>query len=293
MFMKIKNSMEITNGTLELLLIVLLTISIISSSSYSQAQTNTTTIANKFATDIKHEDQKTVFNAESKPYGLTYSEWTSKWWQWAYSIPKNTNPAYDDIGKYCAKGQSGPVWFLTSSYNHPVVRYCTVPQGKSILFTILNSECSLAEFPNLRTENQLRQCAKEMQDSVTQLEANVDGINITELEKYRIQSPLFNFTISKDNILGLPPQSTLSASDGYWVFLKPLPIGKHIISFRGELKNISHSVEESKSNDDFSFAGPYGWDNKVIYQITILGNNSTILSLSTQNVTNITNTINK
>ena len=32
-----------------------------------------------------------VFPINSKPYGLTYDEWTAKWWQWGYSIPKNIN----------------------------------------------------------------------------------------------------------------------------------------------------------------------------------------------------------
>ena len=36
-----------------------------------------------------------VFPVDSKPYGLTYGEWTAKWWQWALSIPKDINPAGD------------------------------------------------------------------------------------------------------------------------------------------------------------------------------------------------------
>ena len=78
---------------------------------------------------------------------------------------------------------------------------------KAILFTSLNSECSYAEFPKLKTEKQLRQCSKQMQNSVTQVQATVDGINIKDLDKYRIQTP--NIT-------------TQSVSDGNWVFLKAL-----------------------------------------------------------------------
>src|SRR4030095_10970657 len=106
-----------------------------------------------------------VIQPDSKPYGLTYEDWTARWWQWAYSIPKDVNPAYDDTGKYCMEGQGGPVWFFAGTYKHPVDRYCTVPSRTAILFTILNSECSFAEFPNLKTELELRQCAKQMQDS--------------------------------------------------------------------------------------------------------------------------------
>jgi hypothetical protein len=54
---------------------------------------------------------RAVFPANSKPYGLSYGEWTAKWWQWGYSIPKDINPAYDDTGKNCAQKQNGPVWF--------------------------------------------------------------------------------------------------------------------------------------------------------------------------------------
>ena len=103
-----------------------------------------------------NETTAVVFDANSNPYGFTFAEWTTKWWQWAYSIPKDTNPAYDDTGTYCAVNQKGSVWFFPGSYRHDAVRQCTVPSGKSILFPILNSECSFAEFPNLKNEGHLR-----------------------------------------------------------------------------------------------------------------------------------------
>jgi len=107
-----------------------------------------------------------------------------------------------------------------------------------------------------------------MQDSVISLQASINGTNISGLEKFRIQSPLFNFTLPKDNILGLLPQTTSAVSDGNWIFLKPLPIGNYIISFKGGLKNISSNFENK--TDNFTFAGPYGWDNKVNYHIRIV-----------------------
>jgi hypothetical protein len=63
-----------------------------------------------------------------------------------------------------------------------------------------------------------------MQDSVIQVQAIVDGVNIKGLDKYRLQSPLFNLTSGGNNILGLPAQTTQAVSDGNWVFLKPPPI---------------------------------------------------------------------
>ena len=58
----------------------------------------------------------------------------------------------------------------------------------------LNPECSYAEFPYLKNESRLRKCAKVEQDKVNSLEASIDGIKLENLNVYRIQSLLFNFT---------------------------------------------------------------------------------------------------
>jgi hypothetical protein len=252
----LQHGLRYKRSVIILTLIVPLTDILLPLSSEAQLVNSNTPVSNS-ATEI--------FQPDSQPFGLSYANWTARWWQWAYSVPRDVNPSYDDTGKYCAQGQSGPVWFLTGTYKHSVDRYCTIPAGKAILFTILNSECSFAEFPNLKTEEQLRQCAKQMQDSVVHLEASVNGIPLTGLEKYRIQSLLFNFTIPYDSILGLPPQTTQAVSDGNWVFLKPLPVGNHTIYFKGGLKNVT-------DNSSHAFAGPIGWDYPNTYHITVVGN---------------------
>jgi hypothetical protein len=228
-----------------------------------------------------------VFPANSKPYGLTYGDWTAKWWQWGYSIPKNINPAYDDTGKNCAQKQNGPVWFLAGTYGHPVNRKCDIPAGKAILFPILNSECSFAEFPKLKTLSELRVCARTIQDQVTTLNATVDGVPISDLQKYRIQSPPFNFTLPQNNILGLSANITTQAiADGNWVFLKPVSPGSHKITFRGGIQqeganmlaggNSNNASDHNNSSSSSSFAFPAGWDFETTYDLTVNNNNATI-----------------
>ena len=216
-----------------------------------------------------------IFTTDSTPYGLTYGEWTARWWQWAYSIPRDVHPAYDDSGKYCAEGQSGPVWFLAGTFEHPAERYWTIPADKAILFPILNSECSYAEFPGLNSEEELLECAKQMQDSVVHLEASIDGVPVSGLEQYRIQSSLFNLTLGQNNILELPTNtSTQAISDGNWLFLKPLSPGDHVIYFKGglEARNAATANNNNATNDPF--AGPHGWDEPVTYHIKITDNSS-------------------
>jgi len=88
------------------------------------------------------------------------------------------------------------------------------------------------------------------------LDASLDSKNISDLKNFRIQSPLFNFSLPKNNILGLQSQSNISAvSDGNWVFLKPVPTGDYKISFKGCLKNVTNNTS---NKNDFDFAGTYG-----------------------------------
>ena len=71
--------------------------------------------------------------------------------------------------------QKNPVWFFPGTIGYPVTRYCTVPAGNAILFPILNSECSYMEFPQLKNEIELRDCAKTIQDIVIRPSASIDN----------------------------------------------------------------------------------------------------------------------
>lgn len=174
----------------------------------------------------------------------------------------------------CAQGQRGPVWFLAGTYGHPVDRVCTIPGGKAILFPILNSECSFAEFPKFKTLSQLGTCAKTIQDRATTLYASIDGISIPHLQEYRIQSPPFNFTSSQNNILRMSANTTTQPmADGKWVFLKPLSQGIHKLIFKGgvqqsKIGGISNN-NASDSNGSASFAFPSGWDFETTYNLTV------------------------
>jgi hypothetical protein len=255
--------MQRVNGIVSMLYIMsILVIALLSPSQFAKGQD---VIQNN--SPVSSMEEEKVFQPKSKPYNLTYGEWTARWWQWAYSIPREMNPAYDDTGKYCSVNQLGPVWFFPGTYCKSVIRECTVPIGKSILFPILNSECSFAEFPDLKTVEELRICANTFQDQVIQLRASIDGHDIPEkeLEMYRVQSLPFYFMLPENNILDLPANTvTQAVSDGNWVFVKPFSPGKHEISFRGEV-----NVTSNDDNSTQSFAFPTGWDYNTTYELLI------------------------
>src|SRR5829696_3371975 len=177
-----------------------------------------------------------VFPKGSMPYGLGYDQWSAKWWDWFLSIPVETSPVLDSDGRYCSKNQSGPVWYLAGSNGERQVRSCTIPAGKALLFPILTTECSYAENTDLKTPQELRDCAIEEHEKYISRsqDLKVDGKQIN-VDEFRVQSPLFNFTFPQNNFFGAPVGPTQGLSDGWFIMLKPLSPGNHTIEFSGEV----------------------------------------------------------
>ena len=173
---------------------------------------------------------------DSSPYGVTWEKWASTWCIWQLSMPKNGHPAIDNTGIDCARNQYNKyAWFLTGTFGNPemVVRTCRIPREKAILFPIIYKEDSFAEDPDLNSESELMNRAKEFADRVLFLLVTIDEEGISNLREYRVRSELFHLGFPENNVYDLKPCITRSVCDGYWVFLKPLPEGEHRIHFTG------------------------------------------------------------
>src|SRR5262245_53465086 len=83
------------------------------------------------------DSNATIAQPGTKPYGLTYGEWSAKWWQWVLSIPLNSNPMSDETGVNCGLKQEGSVWFLAGTSGGQAERSCTIPSSKSVFFPVL------------------------------------------------------------------------------------------------------------------------------------------------------------
>jgi hypothetical protein len=185
------------------------------------------------------------FTPDSCPYGLTYGQWTVKWWQWLASIPADINPAADIDGKNASVGQEDPhVWFLAGTLGGKAVsRSCKVPYGKAVLFPVINYEVNPLEKQELISESELIADASRDEDDVLRLWAEINGESIP-IFRVRSDPPLFSLTIPTDNPFNSPSGTTTKAtSDGYWVFLKPLDRGNYNLCFNGAcsagIRNVS------------------------------------------------------
>jgi hypothetical protein len=192
-------------------------------------------------------DNPGVLPPHASAYGRSYSEWSAAWWQWALSMPAVENPLLDETGALCANGQAGQVFFLAGVINvsGTAERTCAVPTGTAIFLPVLNVECSTVEPPPFfgSNEEELRACAVGFFDATGGLAAEIDGGSVTDLGRYRVQSPLFEFTLPEGNILGVPAGPGMAVSDGVWLLLAPLSAGEHMIHFTGTFTEFDFTLD--------------------------------------------------
>ena len=177
-----------------------------------------------------------VFSKDSAPYGIPYGEWLAKWWQWSFSIPSAQHPRDAYTPEKCALNQKDPnVWFLADQLGGQEERTCTIPAGKAIFVPLLVGECDYSS-PDVKSDEALRRCAMAG-DEYGVIEATLDGMKLKSLEQYRIQSGFFNITIPENNIYDEPAGAYRAFADGFFVFLEPLPAGKHDVHLKVSVLN--------------------------------------------------------
>jgi len=198
-----------------------------------------------------------VAPVQSNYEGASYAQWAARWWQYSLSLPVDQSPFLDTTGANFTSGQSGKVWFLSGviSFNtngeplppgeiNTAVRNVSVPSGTALFFPVLNSEAdNLNPFgPNTTfTADQLRAFAKQNMDLAENLQVQIDGRSINNLNDYRVQSPVFSYTLPDNNIVGkttgvnVPGQTVSPAvDDGIYLMLRPLSVGHHTVHFAGD-----------------------------------------------------------
>lgn len=187
-----------------------------------------------------------VIPASSSAYGQTYGEWGAAWWEWALSQPIEANPVLDTTGAACANGQrTRSVWFLAGTFDaSDATRSCTVPAGRPLFFPIVNAVVSTVDVPG-GDEAVLREAVESIMDDATALAATIDGEPIDDLSEFRVQSPLFAFTLPTDNLLGAAAGTYEGVSEGFYLMLTPLPVGTHTIHFEGALPTFGFSLDVS------------------------------------------------
>ena len=190
---------------------------------------------------------------KAKTLKVKNQDWVAAWWQWAYGAPEGVSPLYDDTGANAAVGQRGNVWFLCGAYNDAgtVTRTITVPEGTYLFFPIIAAQLDNAdpEFEPLTLE-EMTASVDGFADAVNpaNLTCSVGGTFLTDLAKRRVVSTVFKYVVvpgsTPDVLYNAEPNDVVSpsVSDGYWVMLKPLPLGQTTLTWSGSSGETTQNV---------------------------------------------------
>lgn len=166
--------------------------------------------------------------------GKPLVEFANIWWQWTYTMPQEVSPVRDITGANCHQGQRGDVWFLAGGYGSSTIkRKCEIPLGKHIFFPVIN----MLYYPSRNSSltcSAAKKSAALNNDKLLTITIELDGMHASNPAHSRL-TPEGCF-----DLLGLvsrdlnPPKIYPSASDGYWIMLKPLTKGTHILKFQAK-----------------------------------------------------------
>ena len=190
--------------------------------------------------------------------GKSLAEWSAVWWQWVLSIPVATDskgnvisPLGNDDGATGLVGQSGNVIFLCGNWV-PKTRHLTIPTNKWLFFPIINYLDDNAT--TLRGPFGKADMLKELKGWVADFDpmsvyCTLDERPIRKQDVKLLISPFFDYWLPPiDNLYGNlvhdPPLPTdpepyysgwmsPAISGGYWVMLRPLPVGHHTLASGG------------------------------------------------------------
>ena len=190
-----------------------------------------------------------IVKPQSSYQGQSYGDWAAEWWQTMYSMPvvNGQHPLLTG-GAVTNDG----TLFLASSPSGPTTIDITVPNATTIVVPVVNAECSTIEPEPFHgdTEPELRACANGHIDNTSGLSATIDAVPVSELQTYRTQSPLFEFTLPENNVLEFqgieaPAGTTAQAVDaGVYLVIRPLSRQTtHTIRVRGTFDEFGTTID--------------------------------------------------
>jgi len=187
--------------------------------------------------------EKNIYlDADTPVSGISQNTYVNMWWQWAVSMPRKDSPVSDRIGTKCAVNQAGPVWFLAGGYGSSLIqRKCTIPSGKYIFFPIINMVYYPASPRDKPSCSSVKKGAAMNNNHLISFKVIIDKHKYVNPAFFRHASEkCFDLYSRVPGAQKYPPVYP-SATDGYWVMVKPLSKGKHEISFRAEYNSESSS----------------------------------------------------
>ena len=209
------------------------------------------------------------YSKDEHPFGISYSDWVAKFWNWDFSIPidsqTNTLAGLKDNGCLMHKDNS-MVMLVDTAAGGIWKQKCTISRTEGILIPIWTGECdqALKGFDSYSFK-QLSECARAYDLGIVKGQVKVDDIPVATLDSIDYKTNVMNnvtevYTKQFDAIV--PKESHLiserygtfpAAAHGWFVFLKPLPPGDHVVYYQNSVEATTLSGAGNMNSGQFTY----------------------------------------
>ncbi|MGI0031876.1 MAG: hypothetical protein ACRD97_01235 [Nitrososphaeraceae archaeon] len=205
-----------------------------------------------------------VFHKDELPFGKTYEDWVQDWWRWNAAIPGDPETTFAGVKENgCLINKEGPVAMLIDpaigGQHH---QRCEISSNQGILFPAWSALCSGALKGNENMSfNELSECARQYDLGKVTVNAWVDNKPLAQVkaEDYKtinlinateLYTKGFNITVPEDSNLAVDyPGTHLGATHGWYIFLKPLPVGEHTVRYVNDVRETTLGAGNTNNAD--------------------------------------------
>jgi hypothetical protein len=209
------------------------------------------------------------YSKDEHPFGISYSDWVAKFWNWDFSIPidsqTNTLAGLKDNGCLMHKDNS-MVMLVDTAAGGIWKQKCTISRTEGILIPIWTGECdqALKGFDSYSFK-QLSECARAYDLGIVKGQVKVENTPVATLDAIdyktnvmnnvtEVYTKQFNAIVPKESHLVSERYGTFpAAAHGWFVFLKPLQPGNHVIYYQNSVEATTLSGAGNMNSGQFTY----------------------------------------
>jgi hypothetical protein len=194
------------------------------------------------------------FSKDDKPFGTSYDDWVAKYWN--LDLAQNTDKATPKQGGCLMVNNEHTSDSLVmlmdlADVGFPPMQVCRISSNQGIMIPLWIGWCDTGGSKGYSEQQLSSKCAREQNLGNIIAEVKVDNLAVAKLDvraslvsatvDYKINSinnvnelssKVFNLTIPPDtHKANQVPGTWRAGSQGWWVFLKPLPPGQHTLFY--------------------------------------------------------------